>query len=679
MRIRREDVEHVREQSRVEEIVGEYVTLKGAGVGSLKGLCPFHDERTPSFHVRPPVGRWHCFGCGEDGDVIDFVQKVDHLTFTEAVERLAARLGFPLRYEDDSGGRAGARREQVGQRQRLVEANRLAAQFFAEQLLTSADALAGRQFLIDRGFDQAAAEHFGIGFAPRPGEALLRHLRGRGFTEDELFTSGLAGRGQRGLYDRFRGRLIWPIRDVTGDVVGFGARRLFDDDRIQAKYLNTPETPLYHKSQVLYGVDLAKREIARSRKVVIVEGYTDVMACHLAGVGTAVATCGTAFGGDHVRVVRRLLGDDSARAGEVVFTFDGDAAGQAAARKAFSEDQHFVAQTSVAIAQDGMDPCDLRLVRGDDAVHALIDSRQPLYRFAILSALDECNLDTAEGRAHGLRVAAPMVARIREETTRNGYVRQVAGWLSLPEGEVQRQVRAARRTFREAADRRGSAPGTERPRGGPPGTGRSDPGTGVGSGAGTGPGPDTGAGAGTGSGSGGQRGDGNGDGTVGLAMPDSRDPVVRAEREALACLLQVPQLLPAGEADALGEQAFDVPAFRAVHQAVRAAGGIAYAQTLDLRAWTEAVLGVAPPAVAPLVSQLVVAPLPTESEEGLSRYAVSVLLGVAESEVVRRISTLRSRLQRTDPGSPEHQQAFADLMAAEERRRSLFDRRVNGG
>lgn len=635
MRIRREDVEHVREQTRVEEIVGEYVTLKAAGVGSLKGLCPFHDERTPSFHVRPPVGRWHCFGCGEDGDVLAFVQKVDHLSFTEAVERLAARLGFQLRYEDDSGGRVSPRREQVGQRQRLVEANRVAAQFFAEQLATSPDAASGRQFLTGRGFDRGIAEHFGIGFAPRSGEALLRHLRGRGFTEEELLASGLAGQGQRGSYDRFRGRLVWPIRDVTGDVVGFGARRLFDDDRIQAKYLNTPETSLYRKSQVLYGVDLAKREIARSRQVVVVEGYTDVMACHLSGVGTAVATCGTAFGADHVRVVRRLLGDDSSRAGEVVFTFDGDEAGQRAAMRAFSDDQRFVAQTYVAVARDGMDPCDLRLVRGEGAVRELVGSRQPMFRFAIRSALAQLDLDTAEGRAQGLRAAVPVVARIRDVAVRDDYARQLAGWLALPEAEVLRRVRGAQRSRPDA---------------------RSSEGPG---GAGEPPAP------------------GEATGNV-PAVPDPRDPVARAEHEALASLLQVPHLVPAADADALGDAAFDVPAFRAVHQAIRAAGGIVHAQGLEPRVWTEAVIEAAPQTVAALVSQLAVVPLPADTEEGLARYAASVVLRVAETEVAREIGTLRGRVQRMDTDDPAYQRAFADLLAAETRRRSLRERIVNG-
>jgi DNA primase len=615
VRIRREDVEHVRAQTRIEDIVAEHVTLKPAGVGSLKGLCPFHDERTPSFHVRPQAGHWHCFGCSEGGDVIDFVQKVDHLDFAEAVERLASRLGVQLRYEDEAGGRVSPRREQIGQRQRLVEANRVAAGYYVEQLASSPDAMAGRQFLVDRGFDRAAAEHFGIGFALRSGEALLRYLRGKGFTDAEIYAAGLAGQGQRGLYDQFRGRVVWPIRDVTGDVVGFGARRIFDDDRIAAKYLNTRETALFKKPQVLYGIDLAKKEIARSRQVVVVEGYTDVMACHLSGVATAVATCGTAFGAEHIRIVRRLLGDDGTHGGEVVFTFDGDEAGQKAAMRAFGEDQRFVAQTYVAIARDGMDPCELRMSRGDEAVRDLIGRRQPMFEFAIRTSLRGFDLDTAEGRVRAARATVPIVARIRDVALRDDYARLLSGWLGLPEADLLRQVRSAGG---------GRGPAAQSP----------------------------------------------------VNRVDPRDPVARVERQALECLIQVPHLVPAADADGLDETAFEVPAYRAVHLAVRAAGGVATAVGLGPAAWLAAVRENAPEMVAGLVSELAVAPLPADTEEALQRYAQSVVLRVAEVEVTRVIGTLRSRLQRMDADDPGYLQAFAELNDAETRRRVLRDRFV---
>ena len=629
MRIRREDVDAVRERCGVDEVVGEHVALRPAGVGSMKGLCPFHDEKTPSFHVRPQVGLWHCFGCDQGGDVISFVQKIDHLSFAEAVERLAGRAGVTLRYEDE-GGKPGARRENVGQRQRLIEAHRVAAQFFAEQLET-ADAMVGRQFLTERGFDREAAATFGVGFAPRGGEAALRHLRGRGFTEEELLASGIAGQGRRGLYDRFRGRLVWPIRDVTGDVVGFGARRLFEDDGIEAKYLNTPETPIYRKSQVLYGVDLAKREIARAREVVVVEGYTDVMACHLAGVPTAVATCGTAFGADHIRIVRRLLGDDDSRRGSVIFTFDGDAAGQKAARRAFDEDQRFVAQTFIAVARDNMDPCDLRQNRGDEAVRELIAARTPLFEFAIRTSLGEYNLDTVEGRVQALRVVAPMLATIRDPSMRPEYGRRVAGWLGMEVEAVQRAVRSAGQADARGRQASGNATPTPHPEQQRPQ----------------------------------------------IARPDPRDPVARVEREALECLLQVPRLVPAVDADTLGSDAFRVPSYRVVHDAVRAAGGMAVAAGLDGAAWVESVLKNAPQLVVPLVTELAVAPLPADTDEALAAYAAGVVLRLVDLELMKRIGDLKSLVQRLSPADDGYQQAFADLLGVEGRRRLLRER-ING-
>ncbi|MGA1145714.1 MAG: DNA primase [Candidatus Nanopelagicales bacterium] len=433
-RIRDEDVALVRERARIDDVVREYVTLKSAGGGSLKGLCPFHDERSPSFHVTPSRGMWYCFGCGEGGDVINFVQRVDHLSFAETIEKLAEKTGVQLRYVE---GGAGVNKQQ-GVRTRLVEAHKLAAAFYAEQLSSPA-AQVGREFLTSRGFDGATAEHFGVGYAPQSWDALTAHLRGKGFSDEELLAGGLVSQGNRGVYDRFRGRLVWPIRDLGGDVVGFGARKLTDDDD-GPKYLNTPETPIYKKSQVLYGIDLARKEISKNQQAVIVEGYTDVMACHLAGITTTVATCGTSFGADHIKVLRRLLMDDDQMKGQVVFTFDGDAAGQKAAMRAFTEDQKFVSQTFVAVESSGLDPCDLRLQQGDSAVKALVDSRIPLFEFAIRSTIAAYDLDSAEGRIAALRDSAPIVAKIRDTALRPEYTRRLAGWLGLDVAEVSKAV-----------------------------------------------------------------------------------------------------------------------------------------------------------------------------------------------------------------------------------------------
>ena len=427
-RIRDEDVAYIRDRSPIDEVVGDYVQLKSAGGGAKKGLCPFHDEKSPSFTVTPSKGFFHCFGCQTGGDVIAFLMKIDHLTFTETIERLADRLGYTLRYEE---GGSNAPTFSAGARSRLIAANTEAAKFYQEQLNAPA-AAHGRDLLTKRGFDKAACMQFGVGFAPDEWDALTKHLRAMDYTIDELETAGLSKMGQRGPIDRFRNRLTWPIRDISGDVVGFGARKLASDEVDQGpKYLNTPETPIYKKSQVLYGLDVAKKEIAKKRQAVIVEGYTDVMAAQLAGITTAVATCGTAFGADHIRILRRLLMDDDAFRGEVIFTFDGDAAGQKAALRAFSEDQKFVTQTFVAVEPDGLDPCDLRQQKGDLALRDLIARRVPLFEFAIRSELAHHKLDAAEGRVNALNAAAPLVAQIRDKSLRPEYTRLLAGWLGL--------------------------------------------------------------------------------------------------------------------------------------------------------------------------------------------------------------------------------------------------------
>lgn len=386
-RINDEDVKAVRDAVPIDAVVSEYLQLRNAGGGNLKGLCPFHDEKSPSFQVSPSKGLFHCFGCQEGGDTITFVMKVDHLTFSESVERLAGQAGITLRYEE--GGYNPS--HQRGERIRLVEAHKIAAQFYIEQLDTSSEADTGRKFLAERGFDQAAATHFGVGYSLQGWDHLTRYLRGKGFSDKEILLSGLSQEGRRGPIDRFRGRLMWPIRDIGGEVVGFGARKLYESDN-GPKYLNTPDTPIYRKSQVLYGIDLAKKDIAKSSRAVVVEGYTDVMACHLAGITTAIATCGTAFGGDHIKILRRLLMDNgSAR---VIFTFDGDSAGQKAALRAFEDDQKFAAETYIAIAPDGMDPCELRLAKGDAAVADLVEPRTPLFEFALRQIILRYDLET---------------------------------------------------------------------------------------------------------------------------------------------------------------------------------------------------------------------------------------------------------------------------------------------
>ena len=425
-RIKDTDVAHVRDHSPIDDVVGDYVQLKGAGGGQKKGLCPFHDEKSPSFHVTPSKGYFHCFGCQVGGDVIAFIMKLEHLTFTETVERLADRIGYTLTYEA-----GGATTGPSINRSRLVAANLAAATYYQEQLQLP-EAQHGRDFLTKRGFDRDAAKNFGVGFAPDQWDSLFKFLKGKGFTEEELMLAGLVKEGTKGPIDRYRNRLIWPVKDISGDVVGFGARKLASDEVDQGpKYLNSPETPIYKKNQILYGLDMAKKEISKTRQVVIVEGYTDVMAAHLAGVTTAVATCGTAFGDEHIRIIRRLLMDADAFRGEVIFTFDGDAAGQKAALRAFEADQKFVAQTFVAVEKSGMDPCELRQEQGDAAVRELIARRVPLFEFAIKSVIAAYDITAPEGRVNALNQVAPLIGKIRDASLRPEYVRLLAGWLGM--------------------------------------------------------------------------------------------------------------------------------------------------------------------------------------------------------------------------------------------------------
>ncbi|TDL36317.1 DNA primase [Arthrobacter nitrophenolicus] len=633
--IKREDIDEVRQRTDIKEVVDGYVTLKGAGLGTFKGLCPFHDERSPSFTVRPQVGRYHCFGCGEDGDVIAFVQKQDHSSFQEAVEKLAARIGYELRYED---GGTGPNREEVGRRQRLLDAHKIADEFFRAQLLTPGAAEA-RTFLHGRGFDRAAAEHFGCGYAPQGWDALLKHLRGRGFTDAELKLTGMFSEGNRGIYDRFRGRLIWPIRDIAGDTIGFGARRLYEDDQ-GPKYLNTPETALYKKSQVLYGIDLGKRSIAKDRQLVVVEGYTDVMACHLAGITTAVATCGTAFGTEHIKIARRLLSDDGT-GGEVIFCFDGDAAGQKAALRAFEEDQRFTAQTYVAVEPSGADPCDLRQSKGDEAVHALVQSRRPLFEFAIRATLKQFNLDTVEGRVQGLKASVPVVAAIRDTSTRTGYCQALTGWLGMPDpNEVLRLV--------NAAVKRGDA-------GRPPAPGPQPQGQQVvpapAGGPGVAAGPPSGA-------------------VPSYHRPDPRDPVASMERQALEVALQMPSLLEGGVWDRFAAARFATPAFQAVHDAMRATGpGL----VVDPVRWVEHVMHEVPEPLRPLVSELAVVPLPASTEEAVQKYCRDILSRLFELQITRVKADKMGQLQRLDPASdPEtYQRLNRELLMLEMERRAL--------
>jgi len=612
-RIVEEDIAAVRERARVEDVIGSYVALRNAGGGSLKGLCPFHDEKTPSFQVTPSRGLWYCFGaCAEGGDVINFLQKIDNLSFAEAVERLADRVGVQLRYTEDHGPRA-----EPGQRIRLMEALQAAADFFAEQL-GSGEAVEGRRFLADRGFDKVAAGRFGLGFAPPDGRSLLRHLRGRGFSDRELVAAGLA---RESGYDFFQGRLVWPIRDSGKQVLGFGARRLFDDDRVPAKYVNTPETLLYKKSHVLYGLDLARTAIGKKSQAVVVEGYTDVMAAHLSGVDTAVAACGTAFGDDHARLLRRLMGNHDAFHGEVIFTFDGDAAGQAAALKVFNGDQNFIAQTYVAIEPTGLDPCDLRLQHGDAAVRELVARRVPLYRFVMGNLLQQYDLERVDGRLAALRSAAPLVASIRDTALVSGYIRELSGMLGMDVDEVRSEVLRVSSRGRRPLDKPTAEPISV--------TGFDQP-----------------------------------------QMPNPADRLLATERETCKLLVQAPQLFDPGW-DCLTIGDFTHPGYAAVFTSVEKAAAEDRGED-----WVHRVARSAEADhLRSLIFSLAVEPLLVNGDV-TRRYVLAHSARLQLLTVMREIAELKSRLQRTNPVEAEkkYNQMFSELVVLEARRQQLQNR-----
>ena len=629
-RIRASDIEEVKRRTNIADLVSDYVALKPGGIDSLKGLCPFHDERSPSFHVRPSLGYYHCFGCGESGDAISFVRNMDHLSFTEAVERLAARIHFALSYEE-----GGERRDEGPNRARLLAANQAAAAFFAAQL-RSPEASVAREFLTLRGFDAQACETFGVGYAPKGWNGLSQHLSGQGFTTAELLQAGLLSEGQRGSYDRFRGRIVWPIRDTSGQTVGFGARKLYEDDT-GPKYLNTPETPVYHKSRVLYGLDLAKRSVSREKRVIVVEGYTDVMACHLAGIDAAVATCGTAFGKDHIAVLRRIMGDDGSA--EVIFTFDPDEAGQKAALRAFSDEKLFSAQTYVAVAPDGLDPADLRLHRGDDAVREIFERKVPLFAFALKQAIARFDVNTVEGRIAALRAAAPIVSDIKDPALRPAYTRELARMLGMDLAEVQQAVRARRRTPDAQPIARQASVEEPRSRNAEPsGSAMATPGDPL----------------------------RTNEPRMSLARLPAT-PVARLERDALMAMLQ--------QAPAVGQELLAQAVTAEIHTPVLRAVRDAIAAVLPYvgeDGWVQRVGESAPEALRGLITELALAPMPHRNEAQLGAYARDVVAALLDRDLLSLKNELLARLQRLgDPGDPGSRRIQEQLAALEAARRAL--------
>ena len=606
------DIEEVKARVNIADVIGGYVALKPASAGSLKGLCPFHQEKSPSFNVRPLQGFYHCFGCGAGGDVYKFLQEMESLSFYEAVENLAQKASYTLTYE------AGSNAPDQGQKARIYEANLAASNYFSEQLGSEA-ATTGRDFLKSRGFDKSAAETFGVGFAPKGWNNLVDHLKTLGFTEDELVLASLASRGERGLYDKFRGRLIWPIRDTSNQVIGFGARKLFDDDQ-GPKYLNTSETPVYHKSAVLYGIDLAKKEISKSQRVVVVEGYTDVMACHLAGVTTAVATCGTAFGDEHIRILNRMLQANVDNPAEVIFTFDPDEAGQKAAMRAFADADKFHANSFIAVGPEGLDPSDLRVQKGDEAVQLMIETKKPIYEFAIKQKLKNFDLSSVEGRVGAARAGAADIATIRDTAMRSVYLREVANWVNLDVSEVSALVERAvkDKVVSAVAPMRTDTPAPEQTE-------------------------------------------------QVLEQPDLRDPTIRFERQLLEVLVQHP-----AEVD---EQKFTELVsgdyLANVHGLIASALATNVANRKDPN-WLTKLSESVEPALHQSLRAIAATALPARTPEELKRYIDGVVVSGFVNLLTRQKLSLQAILRQTDPSdTAKIAEIQKELMDIEQRRRAL--------
>lgn len=661
--ILKEDIEKVRATADLYDIVSATVSLKPSGTGAYVGLCPFHDEKTPSFSVRPALGVWHCFGCGLGGDVFGYVEHQENVDFRDAVELLADKYHIELHYDQSN-----AKKEHTGsKRARLLEANEAAQDFFVSQLMTK-DALAARKLLDGRNFSQADCQRFGCGYAPQGWDNLVRYLAGKGFTQQEMLDAGLARQGQHGVYDYFRGRVTWPIRDSTGRTLGFGARKLYEDDSIGAKYINTPDTQLYRKNQVLYGIDMAKSAIVKKRQAVIVEGYTDVMAMHLAGIDTAIATCGTAFGAEHAKIVRRLIADDSlgavqlvgplkvegqALSSRIVFTFDGDAAGQKAAIHAFGLDSAFSTQAFVAVADDNLDPCDLRIKRGNEAVRALIDHAEPLYDFVIKTAIGRFDTTYTTGQMGAVKAVAPLIAQIRDRSLLDLYSRKAVRQIGVDLDIMQREVRDARRKL-QVRDEDAYAPK------------RRFAGN---AGAAVEPRMEQGANP--------------------YANPSARkalehrdaaeqsyyridDAVFICEQQFMATLIQVPLAVDPTLFASLTLSSFMTPVFRTLFQAVAAAGGLPSADTPQ-GLWMHNLTKAGGPMLESVINELAVMPLPLppsdtdaerasqQSQEGNvqlrkptddeRRYASELIIRLLDTGIMRKIGADQRRMAQLPDGA----------------------------
>ena len=624
-RILKEDVDALRQQADIVAVIGDYTTLRRAGK-SFKGLCPFHTERTPSFTCTPDGNFFHCFGCGASGDIYDFLQRVEGLDFPESVETLARRTGFPLRYEQLSN----RERRAIGERSRLVAVSHLARDHFVKRLLGE-EGTAARDYLKGRGFGRGEADTFELGFAPEAWDDLSRALVADGVEPEDLIAIGVSVRNDRGgLRDRFRGRVIFPIHDPGGDVIGFGGRVLpgidFGDFE-PPKYLNSPETPLYRKSRVLYGVPQARSEIVARDQVLICEGYTDVIALHQAGFANAVATCGTAVGVEHLRALARY-------SKRVVLAFDADRAGIQAAERAWEAVRELTSSGTTALElsvlplPDGRDPADLVRDVGAEGLREAVAGARPVVPFLIASRLAQADLATEQGRVAALREMLTVLGREPDPELRRGWARsEIARPLGLAydlvvataarQGVVLDVVEGVASTRAARAPRREAAPSAHDP-----------------------------------------------------AVTDAR-----LERSVLRAVLQTPELLPTAASE-LSDASFRHPSAAAVWRAIAASGGPGDGPA-DVLAAAEDDM------VRDVVRGLMLEedPAANAGEPELRRTAATDLVHrLLARELMEQEQELRERLSAIDAvGEPEAMLTLQrELQALGARRRALRDADATG-
>lgn len=601
-RVKQSDIEQLKDRVDIVELIGSYISLKPAGPGSFKGLCPFHGEKSPSFHVRSNPAFYHCFGCGVGGDAFKFVQEIDKVGFSEAIEKLAQRTGYQLTYEEGE--------RETSNRNLLLNINKAASEYYKSQL-QSEEGKAARDFLVARGFDLDSISEFEVGYAPKGWRNLSQHLTEKGFKLEDQALAGLLSKGEKGFYDRFRGRVLWPIRDANSQVVGFGARKLYVEDQ-GPKYLNTPETPVYQKSTVLYGLDLARREIASKRQVIVVEGYTDVMACHLAGEKTAVATCGTAFGEDHIKLINRLLGQSTDPA-SVVFTFDPDAAGEKAALRVYGDASKFNALTFVASGPAGLDPSDLRQQQGDLAVVEMLKNRKPLFEFVIQHRLSQFNLSDIDSRVAAARAAAPVVAEIVDPALRSGYTRMLAEWVSLDVTDVAAMVGGNKNQATRA---------------------RVEP----------------------------MR--------TSDALPNAEPIADKLETQIMQVLVQNPTAFSVSQLRRMQAAGISTPDYKALLEIV-----LENAERISEPSFANLLATAADEGLQAVVRQLALAPLPLKSEADLGKYSLGIVNAAMIKALDREKTDLLAALRRAELAASEEQKVAIQrqLVELEAERRSLMN------